>query len=204
MNTPPFQTIAEFYNRRVLEFGHDPRACDYGRAESQRQKFRVLSEALDYSGKSVLDVGCGFADYAQYLSAKYQGIIYSGVDLSPEMIAKAKIANPSLDLRVANILEEPMRETYDIVNANGIFYLLGKEAPSLMKKLMEAMFERCRECLVFNSLSTWASIQEPGEFYANPTEIVDWCRSLSPWVVLRHDYLPHDFTIYLYREKPER
>lgn len=203
MSTLPFPAIAEFYNRRVGQFGHDPRACDYGRAESQQRKFRVLSEALDCTGLSVLDVGCGFADYADYLSAKHGGINYKGIDLSAKMIAAARAAHPAFELRVGNILEEPTAGIHDVVTANGIFYLLGEDAPTLMRRLVQAMFERCRKCVAFNSLSTWAGVQEAGEFYADPLEVIAWCRELSPWVVLRHDYLPHDFTVYLYRERPE-
>jgi len=204
MNATQFQHIAQFYNHRVQQYGHDPRSCDYGRKESQLKKFHVLSEALDYSGKSVLDVGCGLADYAGYLSERYREISYSGVDLSHEMIARAKLAFPSLELRVTNILEEPSDESHDVVSANGIFYLLGSEAPDLMKKLIEAMFRRCRQCTAFNSLSTWASIHEKGEFYADPALVLDWCRELTPWVTLRHDYLAHDFTVYLYKNNPRQ
>lgn len=201
MKTTPFPAIAEFYNRRVGEFGHDPRACDYGRAESQQRKFRALSGALDYAGRSVLDVGCGFADYAEHLTANHEGVRYAGVDLSTAMIERARLARPELDLRVGNILEEPVRERHDIVSANGIFYLLGAEAPRLMRQLVEAMFARCREAVIFNSLSTWASGHEAGEFYADPLATLAWCREISPWVTLRHDYLPHDFLIVIRREK---
>lgn len=41
MDISPFAAIADFYNLRVSEFGHDPRACDYGHTESQQRKFRV-------------------------------------------------------------------------------------------------------------------------------------------------------------------
>ncbi len=201
MNAAPFAEIARFYDGRVAEFGHDPRACDYGRAESQQRKFRVLAEATDYTDASVLDVGCGFADYAEFLAARFPGVRYSGVDLSPAMIARARTARPGVDVRVANILEEPAEPTHDIVSANGIFYLLGAEAPALMRRLVAAMFARCRRGVVFNSLSTWASVHEPGEFYADPADTVRWCREISPWVRLRHDYLPHDFTVYLSRER---
>lgn len=196
----PFARIAEFYDRRVAEFGHDPRACDYGRAESQRRKFQALSDALDYRGRSVLDVGCGFADYADFLRAAHEDVRYAGVDLSPAMIERARALHPALDLRVGNILEEPAQADFDIVSANGIFYLLGMEAPELMPRLVRAMFTRCREAVVFNSLSTWASAQEAGEFYADPIATLEWCRQISPWVTLRHDYLPHDFLVVIRRQ----
>lgn len=201
MTTTPFSAIADFYDRRVGEFGHDPRACDYGRAESQQRKFSALAESLDYRGRSVLDIGCGFADYADYLKRRQPDLRYAGMDLSSAMIVQARETHPGLDLRVGNILDDPVDERHDIVSANGIFYLLGAEAPVLMRQLVRAMYARCREAVIFNSLSTWASVQEPGEFYADPLETLAWCREISPWVTLRHDYLPHDFLIVIRREK---
>jgi len=198
--TDPFERIADFYDRRVAQFGHDPRACDYGRSESQRKKFQVLSDSIDYSGRSVLDIGCGFADFSAFLAQRHERVRYSGVDLSPSMIAKAREKNPEHDLQVMNILEEVGNQTHDVVTANGIFYLLGNDAPQLMRRLVKAMFERCREAVIFNSLSTWATIKEPDEFYADPLETVAWCREISPSLVLRHDYLQHDFLIVLRRE----
>jgi SAM-dependent methyltransferase len=200
MSSTPFPGIADFYNQRVQTYGHDPRACDYGRAESQRRKFSVLASVADYKGLSVLDVGCGFADYAGFLAERHPGVEYHGIDLSPAMIEKARQARPDLDLRVANLLDLPPGESYDVVSANGIFYLLGAGAPALMRRLVGEMFRRARRGVVFNSLSTWASVHEPGEYYADPLEVVTWCRELSPWVVLRHDYLPHDFTVLVARQ----
>jgi SAM-dependent methyltransferase len=201
MSQMPFKDIATFYNQRVMQFGYDHRACDYGRAVSQTKKFEVLSAALDHSDQSILDVGCGFADYADYLSERYLNIKYTGFDLSSEMIGKAKCRLPELDLRVVNLLEETDGTQYDIVNANGIFYLLGDQAPKLMQDLVTAMFQRCKKAVTFNSLSLWAPERDSGEFYANPAEVVEWCRKLTPWVTLRHDYMPHDFTVYLYRNQ---
>lgn len=200
MSNSSFENIANFYNGRVQTFGHDPRACDYGRAESQQRKFAVLSQMTDYSEATVLDVGCGFADYGEYLLKRYQGVEYHGLDLSQEMIAKARLARPEWDLRVGNILELPQDEAYDIITANGIFYLLGEGAESLMQKIVAEMYKRARRGVVFNSLSSWASIHEKGEYYANPLAVVEWCRKLSPWITLRHDYLPHDFTIFISKE----
>lgn len=104
---------------------------------------------------------------------------------------------------MGNLLEEPADTTHDIVSANGIFYLLGRNAPVLMRWLVAEMFKRCRRGVTFNSLSTWASVYEPGAFYVDPLETVAWCRDFSPGVSLRHDYLPHDSSVYLFRERTQ-
>ena len=55
--------------------------------------------------------------------------------------------------------------------------------------------------VAFNSLSSWANDKEKGEFYADPLEVLKFCKTLSPWVVLRHDYHSRDFTIFIYKER---
>jgi hypothetical protein len=116
------------------------------------------------------------------------------------MIAEAQRLHPNLALSCANVLDLPETPSYDVVNANGIFYLLGDNAPNLMREIVRKMFSLCAKAVAFSTISSWASVHEAGEFYADPLETLAFCKTLSPYVVLRHDYLPHDFTIYLYRE----
>lgn len=196
----PFKSIAAYYDVLVARHGHSPQACDYGRAESQAAKFKVLAQAMPLEGASVLDVGCGFADFADYLQAGNPGLRYTGCDLSPAMVAAARARRPDLDIRQANILTDPM-EPHDLVTANGIFYLLGQSAPDLMRRLIERMFQLATVAVAFNSLSSWAADPEVGEFYADPLETVAFCRQLTPWMTLRHDYHSRDFTIYLYKQR---
>lgn len=201
MKIEPFQQIAEFYDTRVAHYGHDPRACDYGQAISQIRKFAVLADVFPMTDNRILDIGCGFADYADFLKARFGSVAYTGIDISACMINKARQCHPDLDLRHANLLDISSTEMFDIVNANGIFYLLGGGAQVLMQDLIHRMFVLARKAVAFNSLSTWAPIQELDEFYADPLEVVKFCHQLTPWVTLRHDYMPHDFTVYLYREQ---
>ena len=128
---------------------------------------------------------------------------YTGVDLSPAMIALAKERRPDLDVRVANILEEDLGE-FDVVMANGIFYLLGEDAEALMRRLVERMWAHAGRALAFNSLSAWGPDPEPGEFYADPAATLAWTRELTPYLALRHDYHTRDFTIYAYRDRRGR
>jgi SAM-dependent methyltransferase len=193
-----FEAVAAYYDRLVTQYGKSHRACDYGSALSQQAKFRVLAEVLDLSGKSVLDVGCGLADFADFLAKTCPDVRYTGIDLSPGMVALARAGHPGLDIRAGNVLSERF-DRYDVVVANGIFYLLGTDAARMMRDLVVKMFEIATEALAFNSLSEWGTEQEAGEFYANPLATVEMCRPLTPRMVLRHDYHARDFTVYLYK-----
>ena len=199
-NKETFEAIGSYYDALVSEHGHHFRACDYGRAESQRLKFQVLSEVMALEGKSVLDIGCGFADFSDYLKSRYDRITYAGIDVSAEMVREASKLHPDLRIAHGNFLEAE-HDPHDIVFANGIFYLLGEAAWPIMKRLIARMYETARVAIAFNSLSSWATTQEAGEFYAEPSKVLDYCRTLCSRVVLRHDYLPHDFTIYLYKDE---
>ena len=191
----PFAAIAAYYDALVARYGHDPRACDYGRAESQRTKFRVLSEVMPLAGLRLLDVGCGFADYADYLDGEVK---YTGIDVTAAMIDEARRLHPGLALTRGNVLDG-IDGSFDVVSANGIFYLLGAEAPRLMRDIVAAMWEAATRAVAFNSLSAWAPDPEAREFHADPAEVLGFCRELTPRVVLRHDYHRRDFTVYLYR-----
>ena len=68
---------------------------------------------------------------------------------------------------------------------------------------MKQMFCMCRVAIAFNCLSDQVDFRAEKLFYANPGEMLEFCRrNLSRFVVLRHDYLLHEFTIYVYREPP--
>lgn len=195
-----FPRIAAYFDRLVRQYGHDIRAIDYGRATTQTLKFSVLCQGLDLAGRSVLDVGCGFADLSRYLAAQKIDVAYSGIDISGEMIAAARALDPALPLIHGNILEAAIPEkSVDVVIATGVFYLLGPDAEALSRQLIARTFAIAREAVAFSTLSTWAPYVENGEHHSDPVALLDFCRGLTPHVALRHDYHPRDMTFFLYR-----
>lgn len=194
------EQIAARFNGLITAYGDDPKALDYGSWASQRARFRALAEVLPLNGRRVLDVGCGYAGFYDYLVDRYGPVQYEGVDISPQAINKARRRHPSLSLRVLDILEEDPGEPYDFVVANGVFYLLGEDAFEIMSALIRRMFELARRAVAFTTLSAWAERRTPGEFHADPLRTLAFCRTLTPRIALRHDYLPHDFAVFLYRD----
>ena len=151
-----------------------------------------------WQGSSLLDVGCGLGDFYDWQKRAGLGVNYQGVDLTPEMIRVAKARFPEVDFRVGNVLEEEIG-TFDFVIASGIFYLRRNEPFEFMRHMIARLFASSRKGCAFNSLSAWCDARDAGEFYADPAQTLDFCREVTPWLALRHDYHPRDFTIFLWR-----
>ena len=122
---------------------------------------------------------------------------YLGIDALPEMAAYASQRHPDWQFADGDILGMDAKWTADYIVGSGLFTFSDLD---LMKKAVTAMFATCTKGVAFNALSAWADRKEPGEFQADPLATVEFCRTLTPWVALRHDYMPQDFTIYLYRD----
>lgn len=185
-----------YFAERLAHFGASIRALDYGSRESQQARFEVLLSACDYKGKRVLDVGCGLGDFGMLLRERVPEARYVGVDICERMVDEAK--QRKLEAHHLDVLSTPEPPTGDVVIANGIFYLLAGARERKMERLIARMFELTNEVLIFTSLSNWQHVDDDdAEFRADPMQVLDFCRTLSPAVCLRHDYLPHDFCISL-------
>ena len=49
-------------------------------------------------------------------------------------------------------------------------------------------------------LSSHVNYQEEHLYYFSPERLFSFAKSLTRFVQVRHDYLPFDFTLYLYKE----
>jgi len=192
---------ARYYEQELARWGNDVHAL-WGNTESQQERFQVLSELGDFSGKSVLDVGCGFGDFYDFLRGKGIHFHYLGIDLSEKMIVIAKQKFPEASFEVRDILSKPLPDaSFDFVVASGIFPLKIPRWMETTGHILSAMYKTCRIGTGVNFLSTFTIGKKfPGRYYANPAIVVDFaCKNLSPRIVLRHDYRPNDFTLHIYK-----
>jgi len=188
------------YSERVAQHGYDVRALGWGSRESQSERFAVLSEVGKLSGTSVLDVGCGLGDLYAWMRRKRVRVRYTGLDITPAMVDKARARFPRTQFHVCDVLD-PLQPVgaHDYVLSSGIFTHRGGTAFEFLEAMVRRMFDLSKHALAFNCLSGWAEEKERGEYHADPLRVVSMCRKLTPRVVLRHDYHPRDFTVYMYR-----
>ena len=190
--------VRAHYLPLLKEFGVSSRAVDYHHEGNHRARFLILTGIDDGSEASILDVGCGVGHFAGWLLEHgYQGD-YTGIDLLPEMVERARTTNPTMRFEQADILDAAGRYKADYVMSSGIFHM--GDTP-LMHRVIAAMFDACTKGVAFNSLSTWdITGSQRGHYLADPLETLSFCRTLTPQILMRHDYLPHDFTVFLFRE----
>lgn len=189
-----------FYQALLEKHGHSFRALNWGSAESQRKRFEVLSDVGMKSGDRILDVGCGLADFYAWILEQNPGVNYTGIDITPSMTQAALNRFPDVEITNKTIFDlEVSVDVFDYVVASGIFFLRREDPMLHMEKVISAMFQKSAKGIAFNSLSTWALEKTDREFYADPQKVLEFCRKLSPNIILRHDYHPADFTVYVFK-----
>ncbi len=194
--------LIEFYDRQVKRHGDSIHSLDWGSTASQEKRFEILSQIGDLHGQRILDVGCGLGDYYSWLVKKGIAVDYLGIDMTAAMIKQAKKKHLKARFKIANILEmQTLKPDYDYVFASGIFNRRVKNHERFVQETIKTMFQLCRRGLAFNILSQKADFKEKDEYHARPDELLKFCQTLSQDVVLNHDYMPHDFTVFLYKSR---
>ncbi len=195
------RATVEFFARQAAEHGLGPRALDWGSARSQALRFQRLAAIGDLRGASILDVGCGQADFAAWLDEQGIDVDYTGIDLTPAMVDTCRQRFPGrrFELAAAHDLTALAPDTWDYVFACGLFYRRSVEPFEFLRTTVAGFFARCRRGTAFNSLSAWSIVRDADEYYADPAAVLDFCRSLTSRVVLDHAYHDRDFTVSLYQ-----
>lgn len=190
----------EFFDASVEKHADSLIALDWGSKRTQELRFFLFSEIDNLNGKTVLDVGCGFGDLFVFLTQKlHLNITYTGVDISKNIIATAKKRHPSLDLKQLNILEDPI-ESFDYVFGSGIHNIKTADNYALLEMLLTKMYEIANEGVATNMIDASFDTNLAEHIFAyEKNKVLEITQKITPYYVLRRDYLPHDFTLFLYK-----
>lgn len=196
----------EFFNQHIERYKKGVKILGWGSRKSQESRFRVLSQSVNFNNKSVLDVGCGAGDFYSYLIKKgFHNFRYKGIDITHGMISIAEKNNyKNAEFEVKDIINIALQEKYDFIVSSGIFNIRIDNNWNYFVVRIKKMFALAKIGIAFNLLSTYADqkyIKKDKEaYYHDPVKVLKFCMSLSRRVVLIHNYMPNDFTIYIYKE----
>ncbi len=203
---PPLeQAVVDHYERQLQRHGPTAQGMDWKDSASQELRFDVLCSVCDLDGRSLHEVGAGAGHLVDYLAARGIDAEYSGSDLSPAMIAAARQRHPQVRFRLLDILRAPELPLADVVVCSGLFHVKLDHPDEAWREflwsMLRRMFTMCREAMSFNLMTDQVDFRSPTLYYADPAEVLEFCRrELSRYVALRHDYPLYEYTVHVYRE----
>jgi SAM-dependent methyltransferase len=143
--------------------------------------------AGDFSGKRVLDFGCGKGDFLGFIREKDIFIEYCGIDINENLIKLAKKNYPGAEFIAVDIDENEFNREFDIVFICGAFNLRVAGIEESMKGILKKLFKLCREVLYINLLTYYIPQRDIELFYVKPEEILQFViAELSQSVSLVH------------------
>jgi SAM-dependent methyltransferase len=194
--------IAERYAARFAEHGVDLRALNPGDPEKYRRQHEVHASVGDLDGATILDVGCGLAHYYEFLRARGQRVRYIGYDIVAPFLDADRERFPEAEFHLRDVTCKPVLHEADYAVMCQVFNNRYEHADNreVVRTALRATFAKARRGVSIDMLSAYVNYEEPHLFYFSPEEMFAFAKSLTPFVRLRHDYLPHHFTLFLYRE----
>jgi len=201
-------TITHF-SRLLARHGLSPSSLEWNSLESQQRRFAALVDVGLSNGDTLLDVGCGIGDLVTWLESAGLEPNYVGMDLTPMMVERARERFPDRLFLQGCLLsaaeaQAGQAQRFDWVLASGIFAHRRDQPERYLRDMIDAMLARAEKGVAINSLSLKAPHGHRWTlFHADPDALLAWARNHTgvARAVLREDYDPNDFTLYLYRTK---
>lgn len=200
----------EYYEQLLEDGDDDSTAVGWRVSYSQLVSFLSLTRVDGLrDGVSVLDVGCGLGGLKDYFDRVGLKVEYTGYDISPKMIERAKERHPNVRFEVRDILRDPPKERFDFVFCAGAMSFRVANQLAYIIDMLRATFALSRTAVAFTMLSAWSystsSVlqRQPLEAdYAWPDKIFSLCKTLSRHVTLFHDSHRGGFEVLLYKANP--
>ena len=180
----------KFYSKAYKKYGVCAQGVHWSSQKTQYIRFNVLTSFIekDIENSSILDIGCGFAEYLNFLQIKeLKAKEYLGIDCEEFMIKESKKRFSEYQFLQIDILKDILPKK-DYLLCSGALNILKKEE---FFKAIEKCYKTSQKGFIFNFLTkeTFNNLQKQ--------EVILFCQNIAKKVTISKVYLPNDITLFL-------
>ena len=193
------------HNQMIEKNGFTEKSL-WGSKESQQLRFKIITEIFQSkSNFSILDVGCGLCNFFDYLCDNdFKDFNYTGLEINPQFVEKSKQIHPNIEIINGTIENLNFSNKWDYAVASGIYNLGNslEETQNFFVQQFKQVFENVNIGFAVNFLSKYSENKDNISVYHDPAVILNLCTThFSKYIKLYQNYLPHDFTVFVYKNK---
>jgi len=189
--------VIERYNKRLKKFGVKPKTLGWDK-ERHFLRYHILLSQWTFNNNSLLDFGCGFGDMYNYIQENKLNIIYNGYDINNDLIKEGIKKYQKIKLKSVDFLNS--KDYYfDFIVSSGVHNFKIKDNWEFIEKTFEK-FNRCAKkgfAINFISNKVQKEFKKEHLYYTSPSKILELAYQFSNKVILRNDYMPFEFTIFI-------
>ena len=191
----------------------------WGSCEARLTKYKEIVSMADFNDSSLLDVGCGYCDFYEFLT-KYKQISlrsYRGIDLHEKVVREAQKKHPELNndtmlVQCEDILTFDMSEdSFDYCVGVGIFPFEIEEWTQRTEKMLRKMFKLAKKGVIVDFLKDREKRQKLNghilppknlrSHYCKMSEAVRIAEKIAPYVNLKNDRRFNSFCLGLFKKE---
>ncbi|MEP7103539.1 MAG: class I SAM-dependent methyltransferase [Candidatus Dojkabacteria bacterium] len=196
------------YNESFKKYNGGIKSLQWKGYNSAAARYKALIQTINFEGKSLLDLGCGFGDIIPFIKSKAENFEYNGYDINSNFIEEARKRYPdgNYHFEVKDIINEVEEfSDFDIIIVSGVFNSNLYDNDEYLKNTIKTLFTKTKEVLAFNitgsiNLKSIEKKENSRVVYRDGYDMINFCRELSSRIIFRQDYNPKDFTIIVSKE----
>lgn len=202
LNSKDQSEIVARYNKRIAEHGPTANALNVGKPDYYLRQHEAHLELIPASASSVIDVGCGLGAFYEFLISKGRKMSYLGIDIVPEFVRAAGESLLGAVFVCRDIFKDGLPAAADHIVMCQVFNNRFKSSDNatVIREAIRICFEATNMSVSIDMLSKYVNYEEQSLFYSDPEQMFAYAKTLTPYVVLKHDYVPHHFTLALYKK----
>jgi len=192
--------LRAYYDRLYEKYRYDVKSLGWSE-RGQAIRFKTALKLIPANTTSVLDIGCGFGQFVQYLRKARPGITYTGWEINPNFLAHCQQGDDTFFENRDICTNPPEPSSYDVTLTIGSLNTDFGDNDNVARLMISEMFKASRKMCLFSATSIYVEegFRHEGMWYYDPTEIFTFAKTLTQKVNLYHAYLPHDFMVALYK-----